>query len=212
MSERLVTHDQLASEMETANPNLFGSIECRKELSIPKKNRQQADAMLAGGRLFKEYTMNGIATLKDFGNAVNNTRERNGLARDFTPQPRKWGVYRDGSVVVLDHKGRSYLSLRITKNTKSKSVYKDADGNEFTYEQVEHLLGYDDKREKGERSDASNAERQGVSVEDSVRERDCAVDTVVRLAYANTVYRVVADTDGGTTALDGVETPVTVNA
>jgi hypothetical protein len=210
--ERFVTSAQLADEMEPANPNLFGSVYCRKELELPKKNQAEADAMLAGGKLFKEYTMNGIATLKNYGVAVNNTRQRQGVDGEYVPKPRKWGQYREGSVVVLDHKGRSYLALRITKNTKTKTVYMDADGNEFAYEEIEHLLGYGDKRSSKAKSDAKNAENQGVSVEESVRERDCAVDTILRLAYDGVVYRVVANADGGTSASDSVDTPVPVTA
>lgn len=63
------------------------------------------------GRLEKRSVM--VAEVNyDYGQAVNDQRERDGLPRDFTPGPRPWGK-RVGGTCLIEHKDMLYLDARI---------------------------------------------------------------------------------------------------
>lgn len=205
-------HTHLAERMLNATPNLFGAIKCRKVLDIPKKNTETLNAQF-GGSIVKEWDIVNIATFKDYGVAVNNKREASEQERDFTPQPRKWGRYVDGSHIVVENKGFFYLAFRLNRNSKVTVRYFDGNGNARTYEEVECVLGSGDKRSTKERSRQASAEKQGLSLEDSVKPMDTRTDHIVELAYGGDRYIVVPATDGGQSAENApATTPAPVNA
>lgn len=199
MSSTLVTHPQLAVITAHATPNLFGAIEVEKPITLRKSSVEEASEVISG-TLYKRYTINGFATLKDYETAVNNSKERQGQEREFTVQERKWGEHWNGSPLVITHNGRFYLQVRLTKNTVSKSVFVDEAGVEHDYESIESFLLAKDKRETKRKSIEATAEHQGLTVEESVQIRDIPFDTIKRLAYGGTVYEVIPQTVGEITA------------
>jgi hypothetical protein len=168
-------------------------------LDIPKKNTEVLNSEF-GGSIVKEWDINAIATFKSYGNAVNNKREASGQERTFTPQPRKWGSYVEGSYIVVEHKGNYYLAFRINKNSKVSVRYFDGNGNERTYEEVECVLGSGDKRSTKQKSRQASADKQGVSLEESVKPMDTRVDHITSLSYDGERYIVVPQTEGGQSA------------
>lgn len=203
-------HAQLAERMLQATPNLFGAIKCRKVLDIPKKNTETLNALF-GGSIVKEWDIVNIATFRDYGVAVNNAKERDEQERDFTPQPRKWGQYVGNSHIVVENKGFFYLAFRLNRNSIVTVRYFDGNGNPRTYEEVECVLGSGDKRETKEKSRQSSADRQGLSLEDSVKPMDTRTDHIVELAYGGDRYIVIPATEGGQSS-ENAPASVPVNA
>lgn len=200
MSTIHTTPSQLALSMLEAKPNLFGAVNVRKQIKLRKSAMADAAEKFTGV-LYKEYSIKGFATLKDYETAVNNAQERDGQERTFQVSERKWGRHWQGSEIVIEHKGRLYMQIRTTKNSISESTFVDSAGNEYTYEEVEPFLLAGDKRDTKKRSREATAEKQGVSVEDSVKIFDIPFDTIVSLSYAKATYEVGAEAEGAMAAL-----------
>lgn len=190
---KLVTPIALATTLCNATPNLFGAILVRKRLDIRKSEVANAHFK---GNLYKEYAIKGFATLRDYETAVNNAKERDEQERTFEVQERKWGTHWNGSPLIIVHKGRLYLQVRLTKNTVSEATFKDSLGNEYAYEDIERYLLSADRRETKHKSKVATAERQGLEVEDSVQIRDIPIDTIVELAYMGERYAVMPEAVG----------------
>jgi hypothetical protein len=192
---KTVTPLDLALILLNAVPNLFGSILVRKKIDIRKSEVANASQNIKGN-LYKEYVIKGFATLKDYEVAVNNAKERNEQERSFDTQERKWGRHWQGSPIVIEHNGRFYIQIRLTKKSIGQSVFVDSMGNKYEYEDIEKYLLSKDKRETKHRSKVATAERQGLEVEESVQVRDIPLDTIVSLAYAKEVYEVIPEAVG----------------
>lgn len=206
-SPTLVTERQMAEVMHLAIPNRFGSVSARKEI-IPNSRKQAlADEFLKGRKLYSEYSYYRMATMKDYGNAVNNAKERDGQERTFEPLPLKWGEHwvHNGvtSPMVIIHKDKFYLQIRVTKNTIKEGRYVLSDGTEVTYEEIEPFLKAGDKKETKAKSIQATADRQGVDKEDAVHPRSITMETITRLAYDGNVYGVIPE------AIGAVSAPVT---
>ena len=93
------------------------------------------------------------------------------------------------------------MQIRTTKNSLSESTYIDSAGKEHSYAEVEPFLLAADRRDTKERSRQATAERQGVSVEDSVKIFDIPFDTITSLAYEKAVYEVYAEAEGAMASL-----------
>ncbi len=204
MSTSLITPAELALTIAHAKANLFGAVYVQKPLKLRKSMAALAAATFRG-TLYKVYSMKGFMTLTDYQKSVNNAKERAGSTPNFIQQERKWGrhliVKGKSSDMVIEHNGRFYLNIRTTANSRSESRYVDAIGNEYTYEQVEPFLLAGDKRSTKKASREATAERQGLSLQSSVKIFAIPLDTIVTLAYCGTTYQLIAEPQGASAAM-----------
>jgi len=203
-----ITSQRLADTLHSATPNLFGSVLVCKPIDTYKNKEKAALYAAKFGTLYKEYSITGFTTLKNYENAVNNALERDEQEREFEVSDHKWAKPYKGSHIIIEHKtnGRLYLNIRLTKNAQGKSKWLDSKGKEYTYEEVEPFLKSPDRRETKRKSIAATAAHQGLEEEDSVQIRAIPLDTIKTLKYGGTVYKTVPETVGA------VSTPVAVVA
>lgn len=205
-----LSEKELADILCNATPNLFGSILFINKVKTFVRQQDTVD-QLFGGKISRRSTISGIAMTENYGKAVNNARERNGLEADFTPDELPWGEYYNGSRMIITHvkKGKTeadrkyYLRYRHTRNINGETTYIDASGNVLDYDAIEQYLTKGERRSSKEASKEATAERQGLDVEESVQWRCIDLSHIVDLAYGGNRYSVIDDTipmEGAVTA------------
>jgi len=132
------------------------------------------------GQVFKRSIVNVMVNF-NYANAVNNQRGREGEAKDFTPDARKWGTRLPG-LPFVSHKGKSYLECRVMRSLSH--AYITADGRALTDADVAPFLP----------TRNSNAEKQGVEKEIIIR--DYAVDNMEAIAIDGERFVIDPDSIG----------------
>jgi hypothetical protein len=204
---------QLAAMLTTATRNQFASLTYVKEVKCLAKTRDTktpvAEFLPNGLYCIQTYRNISQLGIGSYENAVNNAREKTGEDRSFESQGLpSWQEPFDGSYTVLKHVSRNtyYFRLRIPKNCVCETVYFDRTGKVYTYEQIDCIVSERQAAKKA--STKQSAERQGVSVEDSVKPRTFITANIARLKYNGVEYscsdapsyRPAAPVEGGTIA------------
>lgn len=128
------------------------------------------------GQVFKVSRVNGMIGFR-YENAVNNQLGREGEAKDFVAQPRKWGVHIDGTPLI-EHKGNYYVEMKVEKSLDSR--YEDGAGNELENDVLDLVKQFIPVKNK--------PATQGTEKE--VICRDYKVSTILSLTYRGTCYLV----------------------
>lgn len=115
----------------SALADYFATLKGAQPISISALTK--ADCKLPDGRevwkLAKVYSFNRA----DYRKAVQRRLDAQAalagtVAEPFTPKPRKWGSFVQGSRYLVEHKGQHYLALQVMRAAKPVYFTRDAGG------------------------------------------------------------------------------------
>jgi len=135
MPATTTNNNALAAAVAELNANR-ASIIGLATATVPKltkkaRSDKRPAADVFGGTLVK-LTCAGVFVNLAYGNIINNRREGEGKAADFTPEARAWGAHREGSRVVVEYRDKLYLAAFFVHSARPRVSYWTVNGDEWT--------------------------------------------------------------------------------
>jgi len=137
----LVINASLLENVQKINKASFASIEYDGEEKLPK--------YLGLGKVTK-HAIGNVQMRYDYGNAVNNRLEKEGLERTFEPQPLRWGKWFMPNLLIVNDTD-SYLRYYLVKGSEIHTQYF-VDGREATAEEDAIIRAYKAGKNKGSKT------------------------------------------------------------